>query len=116
MNCKRFVAARQAIDGMENIKGKNAIVTGGTRGIGLAVAKTLLEGGARVLICSRKTTDVESRVAELREQFGDVVFGIACDVANSQQVRQMFAYAEKDLGGVDLLINNAGVGDRKSVV
>jgi 3-oxoacyl-[acyl-carrier protein] reductase len=95
---------------MENIKGKNAIVTGGTRGIGLALTRSLLEKGAKVLFCSRKPEDVEQTVGNLRSQFGGQVYGIPCDVSKPQQVRMMFEKVDDELGGVDLLINNAGVG------
>jgi 3-oxoacyl-[acyl-carrier protein] reductase len=99
---------------MGNIKGKNALVTGGTRGIGLAITKSLLEKGAKVLICSRKSSEVEEKVENLRNQYGEQVFGTACDVADFQQVKALFEKAYTELGGLDLLVNNAGVGLFKS--
>lgn len=100
---------------METIKGKNALVTGGTRGIGLAVASALLEKGANVLICSRKAEEVDKIVGNLRRQFGLRAHGMECDVTKYPQVREMFARLDNELGGVDLLINNAGVGLFKPV-
>jgi NAD(P)-dependent dehydrogenase (short-subunit alcohol dehydrogenase family) len=95
---------------METIKGKNAVVTGGTRGIGLAVSSALLEKGANVLICSRKADEVDKIVGNLRSRFADRVLGMSCDVTKYPQVREMFTKLEKEMGGVDLLINNAGIG------
>lgn len=95
---------------MNSVKGKNAIVTGGTRGIGLAIAESLLERGAQVFLCARKQTDIDQTVEALRQKFGDVVYGVSCDVTVFEQVQKMFAQAEEKLGGIDLLINNAGIG------
>jgi 3-oxoacyl-[acyl-carrier protein] reductase len=95
---------------MNSVKGKNAIVTGGTRGIGLAIAESLLERGARVLLCARKQSEVDQTIETLRQKFGDVVYGASCDVTVYEQVQKLFAQAGGDLGGIDLLINNAGIG------
>ncbi|MBI3651330.1 MAG: SDR family oxidoreductase [Acidobacteria bacterium] len=95
---------------MGNLQGKNAVVTGGTRGIGVAIAIALLERGARVMICARKADEVERKVQELRCQFGAAIFGAVCDVANAGQVQSLFAKVAAEMGGVDLLLNNAGVG------
>ncbi len=95
---------------MDNIKGKTAIVTGGTRGIGLSIGEALLERGARVFICARNLPEVEKTVMRLRQKFGEVVYGTVCDIAIYEQVREMFAMAKVEMGGVDLLINNAGIG------
>jgi 3-oxoacyl-[acyl-carrier protein] reductase len=95
---------------MNHIKGKNAVVTGGTRGIGFAIAQSLLERGVQVLLCARKQSEVDKTVETLRKQFGDMVHGICCDVRVYEQVRDMFTQAEAALGGVDFLVNNAGIG------
>jgi 3-oxoacyl-[acyl-carrier protein] reductase len=100
---------------MSNIEGRSAIVTGATRGIGLAVARALLGRGARVFICARTGADVEQTVARLGEEFGNSVQGAACDVRSFDQVRSLFARASESLSGVDLLINNAGIGSRSYV-
>lgn len=85
-------------------------MTGATRGIGMAIAKALLERGATVLLCARKIADVEKTVAELIEQFGNKVIATACDVSVYQQVQDVFGLAESQIGGIDILVNNAGVG------
>ena len=88
--------------------GKIAVVTGGTKGIGYAIAETLLKTGASVLICGRGKADVAKAAAEL-SAFGRVE-GYACDVRSEDQVRQMLEHCSEAFGGPDILVNNAGVG------
>lgn len=95
---------------MSRIENKRAIVTGGTKGIGLAIARSLLERGAKVFICARKSDEVESVLASLRSEFEDSVYGSVCDVGKYDQVSEMMTQAVEALGGLDILINNAGVG------
>lgn len=91
-----------------NISGKAAIITGGTRGIGYAIAQALLKSGAKVLICGRKRADVQA-AAEKLAAFGQVE-AVSCDVRNEHHVRMLFEHCEASFGGVDILINNAGIG------
>jgi 3-oxoacyl-[acyl-carrier protein] reductase len=93
---------------MENIAGKTAIVTGGTRGIGRAIAARLLEDGARVAICGRSQASVDAVVEELRRS-GEV-FGAACDVTKAADVKRLFVAVEAKFGPADILVNNAGEG------
>jgi 3-oxoacyl-[acyl-carrier protein] reductase len=92
------------------IKGKKAIVTGGSRGIGFAVAKALLAEGADVLISGRKQESLDKALKELGSVPGGKAFGFASDVSKSQDAAALFAFADKELGGLDYLINNAGIG------
>lgn len=100
---------------MDNIAGKTAVVTGATRGIGLAIANALLERGARVLICARDSSEVDGTVASLREQHGDRVLGVQCDVRSYDDVCKLFSEVESTFGKLDILINNAGIGSRNNV-
>ena len=100
---------------MSNLKGKSALVTGGTRGIGLAIATALLEGGSRVFICARKRDELDRTIKALGESHGDRVYGGVCDVGDAGQVRAMFEVAVQALGELDILINNAGVGSHSYV-
>lgn len=94
----------------ESIKGKKAVVTGGSRGIGFEVAKALLEEGVDVVISGRKQESLDKALKELGLVSGGKVSGLAADVSKSAEVSALFSFADKQLGGLDYLINNAGVG------
>jgi 3-oxoacyl-[acyl-carrier protein] reductase len=93
---------------MDTLSGKIAIVTGGTRGIGRAIAERLLKEGAQVAICGRSQPSVDRAVAEM-SQFG-AVRGFAADVTQPSQVERFFEAVDREFGGVDILVNNAGEG------
>ena len=94
-----------------DLTGKSAIVTGGTRGIGYAIAKALLSAGANVAITGRLESDVENATSELGKIGPGTISGYACDVRNYDAVKSLFGA----FGGVDILINNAGIGIFSSV-
>jgi 3-oxoacyl-[acyl-carrier protein] reductase len=96
------------------LEGRSAIVTGGTRGIGLAIAKALCDGGASVAISGRSSESVEKAVTNLTNQSKSKVVGKDADVRNSTEVAGFFEFVDRELGGVDILVNNAGVGVFKS--
>ena len=100
---------------MTNLAGKTAIVTGATRGIGLAVARALLERKVTVVLCARNPVEVEHTVASLRGSFGNNVSGIGCDVSNPDSVKSLFDHLKRTYETLDILINNAGVGLHRSV-
>ena len=99
----------------EFLSGKNAVVTGGTRGIGRAITEALLRAGAGVVICARNAAGVEQAVDELRQTQGGRVTGCAADVSERAQVHALFEHADRELGRVDILVNNAGIGSFGSV-
>lgn len=104
-------ALRANILDMDKIlTGKRAIVTGGTKGIGRAVAETLLGAGAAVAICGRRQESVDQTVEELRGPTGGNIIGTAADVRSETDVRGLFEFVDRELGGSDILINNAGLG------
>jgi 3-oxoacyl-[acyl-carrier protein] reductase len=92
------------------LKGKRAVVTGGTRGIGRAIARALLRCGATVTICGRNGESVERAAAELRQYSGGEVLGVAADVSKEEQAAGLFETAASRFGGLDILVNNAGAG------
>jgi len=94
------------------LKGKVAIVTGATEGIGKKTAEVLLKEGAKVAICSRRPNAVEETVAELKK-FGDVI-GLATDVAKPEDVGRLVEATVQRFGRVDILVNNAGTSKRGS--
>jgi len=88
-----------------NLSGKTAFVTGSTRGIGLAIGNALYAAGAKVAVVGRDA----ARAREVASAMGQRAFGVACDVAQEDQVVSAVAAAEAALGGVDILVNNAGL-------
>ncbi len=88
-----------------DLSGRNALVTGSTRGIGHAIASTLAGAGARVAIVGRDEARAEAVAAAL----GQGAQGFACDVADLAQVSALIRDVEQAFGGIDILVNNAGV-------
>jgi NAD(P)-dependent dehydrogenase (short-subunit alcohol dehydrogenase family) len=90
------------------LAGRRAVVTGGSKGLGKAIAADLLAEGAQVVICSRHEAELEATAAELSKDGGTVV-ALRCDVTDPLQVAQFTASAAAALGGgIDVLVNNAG--------
>jgi NAD(P)-dependent dehydrogenase (short-subunit alcohol dehydrogenase family) len=89
-----------------SVAGRRAVVTGGSRGIGLMIARGLVAAGAEVLICSRKADACAAAVAEL-SQLG-TCSGVSADLSHPDGVAALTAAVEERLGGVDILVNNAG--------
>src|SRR5437588_8539993 len=91
-----------------DFRGKNVILTGGSRGLGLVLARQLADRGARLAICARDPDELARAYEELAGRGGRVV-GVECDVTDRARVREFVAVARQRLGPVDVLINNAGV-------
>lgn len=101
------------------LEGQTAIVTGGTRGIGRAIAKVLLDAGASVLICGRSEEPLRQAVAALAAETGGKVKGKLADVKSSGDVSALFRFADEwigteNLGSLGILVNNAGLGIYRS--
>jgi gluconate 5-dehydrogenase len=90
-----------------DLKGKTALVTGGSRGLGLQMAQALGEAGARVMLSSRKAEDLEEAVATLQAGGIDARW-IAADCAQEADIRRLATETHERMGPVDILINNAG--------
>ena len=91
-----------------DLAGRVALVTGGSRGLGLEIARELADQGARVVICARDGDELVRAVVDLEARGADVL-AIACDVTDEEDVARMMANIERHLGGLDVLINNAGI-------
>ncbi len=91
-----------------NIENKIAVVTGGTKGIGRAIAESLLTAGAAVFICARDKVELKRALEQLSAS--GKVDGEVCDVRSESQVEMMLKECERVFGGIDFLINNAGIG------
>jgi 3-oxoacyl-[acyl-carrier protein] reductase len=96
------------------LQGRTAIVTGGSRGIGLAIADALTIAGAAVAICGRNSAHLDSAVRQLTNRRVGKVVGKVADVRSSTEVAALFSFVDQELGNADILVNNAGVGVFKS--
>ena len=96
------------------LKGKTAVITGGTRGIGFAIAKKYLDNGANVAICGSRQESVEKALAKLAD-YKDRVMGLWPDLCDPAQVAEAFASVKERFGSLDILANNAGVSSRTSL-
>jgi 3-oxoacyl-[acyl-carrier protein] reductase len=96
-----------------SLRGKVAVVTGSTRGIGRAIAEQLLDEGVKVVVSARDAAAVERAAKDLAAR-GEVA-GVPCDVRVRAQVDALIAAAGQRFGGLDILVNNAGVGVFKHV-
>ena len=94
------------------LKGKTAVVTGGTRGIGFAIVEKYLENGANVALAGSRQETVEKALARLPK---DRVMGIWPDLCNPEEVAAAFASVKERFGSLDILANNAGISSRTSL-
>jgi 3-oxoacyl-[acyl-carrier protein] reductase len=95
------------------LNGKNAVITGGSRGIGLAIAEALAAEGVNVSICGRGQARLDEADARLRS-LGGKVHAAACDVADKHALEAYLDAADAALGGIDILVNNASAFGRSN--
>lgn len=105
-----YYAARTAVRRRRRIdfSGKSVLITGGSRGLGLVLARKLIDRGARVTIAARTEADLEAARQEL-EQRGGEVLAVPCDVSEPEQVAGLIRQAAERFGTIDVLINVAGI-------
>jgi len=105
-----LVIARSAIRHKRtlDLEGRVVVITGGSRGLGLVLARTLVQRGARVAICARDVAELERARNEL-ELLGGDVYTAPCDVTERDDVLRFIAAVEDDFGPIDVLVNNAGI-------
>ena len=94
------------------LKGKTALITGGGRGIGRAIALAFARQGARVAVAARTAEQVQQVAAEI----GDNAIALICDVSDPQSVERMFAELREKFGDADIMVNNAGVAESATLV
>jgi NAD(P)-dependent dehydrogenase (short-subunit alcohol dehydrogenase family) len=97
------------------LKGKVAVVTGGSRGIGYCIAERLLREGANVYTCARDAKILKQSLEELRRHGDAEVEGMVADVGYYEDCRKLIHTAAEHFGGIDILVNNAGIGIVKPV-
>jgi 3-oxoacyl-[acyl-carrier protein] reductase len=95
---------------------KVAVITGGSIGIGLAVARELAREGVHLALVARDAGRLNERAGEIRQEFGARTIGIAADVARADDVARVVAAVESEYGGCDILINNAGTGSNETIL
>jgi len=95
---------------------KVAVITGGSVGIGLAVASELAREGVHLALVARDGARAAERAGEIREEFGTGAIGIAADVASAEGCASVVAEVERQYGGCDILINNAGTGSNETIM
>lgn len=92
------------------LAGKTAIVTGGSKGIGLETARGLAREGAKVMICARRESALAEAAQDIEQTTGAKVETVSLDVTKLEDIETLPQAAQDKLGGVDLLVNNAGTG------
>ena len=105
-----LLAARAAVRkwGEYDLRDKVVLITGGSRGLGLVLARELAREGARLAICARSAADLERARADLAAR-GAQVMAVPCDVTDRAQVNEMVALVRERFGPVEVLVNNAGI-------
>lgn len=98
-----------------NLTGQVALITGGSRGLGRAIAQALAEAGATTVICSRTLADCEKAAAEIAAATGRTCAGVAMDVTEEASVEAGVAGAVKRFGRLDVLVNSAGINIRRPI-
>jgi NAD(P)-dependent dehydrogenase (short-subunit alcohol dehydrogenase family) len=91
-----------------DLRGKTVLITGGSRGLGLVMAREFLREGARVAICARNAEELERANADLK-QLSSEVLAVTCDLTVQAQVEEMVDLVQRHLGQIDVLVNNAGI-------
>ena len=98
------------------LDGKVALVTGGSKGLGFAMALALAEAGADIALCSRSSDEAGAAAAEIGRLTGRRAIGYHCDVTHRSSVAQLARDCEAGFGHVDILLNNAGINVRRPTV
>jgi 3-oxoacyl-[acyl-carrier protein] reductase len=97
---------------MNGLKGKNAIITGASKGIGKAIAKRLAQSGINLVLAARTQSVLEETVEELKKENNVGVLGVACDVSSLADLENLVRVTLEKLTRIDILINNAGVSSQ----
>jgi 3-oxoacyl-[acyl-carrier protein] reductase len=99
----------------DNLRGRTALVTGGSRGIGAAISKALAEAGAAVAINYRERDDAAKQLADILHKTGVHAITVQADVSRTDAVAKMVQIVKSELGAIDILINNAGIAITRGI-
>jgi NAD(P)-dependent dehydrogenase (short-subunit alcohol dehydrogenase family) len=98
------------------LKDKVAAITGGSVGIGLAVAEALAQEGVHLALCARNEERVQAKASEIAQRWGVKAIGVRVDVSQPADLTEFAVAIEKQFGGADILINNAGTGSEEKIM
>jgi NAD(P)-dependent dehydrogenase (short-subunit alcohol dehydrogenase family) len=98
------------------LKGKVAVVTGGSVGIGLAIAEGLAQEGVNLALAARNEERLLSKAAEIAGKYGVKAIGVATDVSKADDITRLVERVVTEFGGADILINNAGTGSEETIL
>lgn len=98
------------------LKGQVAVITGGSVGIGLAVAEGLAAEGVNVVLAARQAERLEAAATSIAKRFGVTTLAVACDVATPEGTDKLIEATKIKFGGIDILINNAGTGSNETIM
>lgn len=101
---------------MDHWAGKVALVTGASVGIGAQIAKALAKNGMKVIAVARRLEKLEELAASIKREGKGEIYPMKCDVRQEEEILRVFKRAEEELGGVDVLINNAGVVSLEPII
>jgi NAD(P)-dependent dehydrogenase (short-subunit alcohol dehydrogenase family) len=105
----------QSILDLFKLNGKTALIVGGNRGLGLAMARALAEAGANISIAARDEKINQEAVAQLKESYRVGVMNVGCDVTSEQSIKNAVDQTASRFGRIDILINSAGINIRGSI-
>lgn len=98
------------------LQGKVALITGGSVGIGLAVANALASEGVHLVLCAREEARLQDECQKISSKHGVKVLGFACDVSKAEDIEAFVKKVLDQVGGIDILINNAGTGSNEKII
>ena len=98
------------------LKDQVAVITGGSVGIGLAVAEGLAKEGVHLVLCARNEGRLKNEARRIEQEFGVKTLGVTTDVTNAADIENLVAKVEATFGGADILVNNAGTGSNEKIM
>src|SRR6202795_4447748 len=99
-----------------HLKDKVAVITGGSIGIGLAIAEGLANEGTHLLLVARQPQRLNAEAERIKQLYGVRALGVSADVAVAKDIEEVVRAAEREFGGADILINNAGTGSNETIM
>src|SRR5947207_14781564 len=98
------------------LKDKIAVITGGSAGIGLAIARGLAAEGVHIALCARNAERAAQVARSIINEYGVRAIGVQADISGAADVDSAVSEMEREFGGVDMLINNAGTGSEETIL